>query len=137
VKIRISFRRQSSDLLSEKMMRNLAKRLKTHLKNGSIYFSLKPFPQKLNILRAITIERYDHGFVSFLGVYLLFYILEQMVMNLVNRLKTHLYNGSNYFPGELFPQTINILGEIIVERYDHRFVSVSGGYLSTYFLSKQ
>jgi hypothetical protein len=43
-------------------VRNLAKKLKTDLQNGSIYFSGESFPQKLNILGAITVERYDHIF---------------------------------------------------------------------------
>ena len=35
----------------------------------------------------------------------------------------------DYFLGELFPKKINILGAIIVERYDHGFISVLGGYI--------
>jgi hypothetical protein len=56
--------RLSYVLLSEKTVRNIAKRLKTHLQNGLIYFLGKPFPQKLNIFGDITAERYDHGFSS-------------------------------------------------------------------------
>jgi hypothetical protein len=36
-----------------------------------------------------------------------------------------------------FPPKRNILGEINVEKYGHRFVSVSRGYLAPYFMRKQ
>jgi hypothetical protein len=48
----------------DKMVRNLAKRLKTHLHNGSIYFPNGSFPKKLNIFGEIIVERYDLGFSS-------------------------------------------------------------------------
>jgi hypothetical protein len=56
-------------------VKNLAKRLKTHLQNGSIYFSRELFHKKLNILGAITVERYDHEFVSISVGYLSAYFL--------------------------------------------------------------
>jgi hypothetical protein len=59
------------------------------------------------------------------------------VRNHAKRLKTHFQNGSIYFPSEPFSPKCNILGEMNVERYDHRFVSVSGDYLAAYFLTKR
>jgi hypothetical protein len=59
------------------------------------------------------------------------------VRNLGKRLKTHLQNGSIYFSRVPFPQKVNILGEIIAERYDHIFVLVSVGDIPAYFLSKR
>jgi hypothetical protein len=38
--------------------------LKTHLQNGSIYFSGVSFTQKINIFEEIIAERYDHRFSS-------------------------------------------------------------------------
>jgi hypothetical protein len=43
--------------LSEKTVRNFSKWLKTHLQNGSIYFSRGSFPQKVNILGEITAKK--------------------------------------------------------------------------------
>jgi hypothetical protein len=62
--IHISFRRLSCGLVYEQTVKNLAKRLKTHFQNGSIYLLFEPFPKKCNILGGITAERYDHGFSS-------------------------------------------------------------------------
>jgi hypothetical protein len=61
---------------------------------------------------------------------------EKMMRNREKWLKTYLHNASIYFSHKSFPQNINILGEITAKRYDHEFVSISGGYLSAYFLSK-
>jgi hypothetical protein len=40
-------------------------------------------------------------------------------------------------PNGPFPQKLNILGAITAERYGHRFISVSRGYIPAYFLSKR
>jgi hypothetical protein len=62
--IHISFKRLSCGLLFDQMVKNLAKRLKTHFQNGRIYFPSRSFPQKRNILGGITVERYLHEFSS-------------------------------------------------------------------------
>ena len=56
-KIHISFSRRYYGFLSEKTMTNFSKQWKNHLHDGSIYFSLEPFPQKVNILGEIIAER--------------------------------------------------------------------------------
>ena len=124
MKIRISFKRWSCELFSEKTVRNIYKRLKIHFQNGSIYFSHGLFPQKLNIFWSnlcrkvrprirISFRRLSCGSLS-----------EQTVKNIAKWLKTHFQNGPIYFLSGLFIPKCNILGGINVERYDHGFSSL-------------
>ena len=75
LRIHITFRRWSCDLLSEQTVRNLAKKLKTHFQNGLIYFFRGPFPPKRNILGAMNVERYNHRFISVSWGYLVAHFL--------------------------------------------------------------
>jgi hypothetical protein len=71
--IHINFKRLSCGLLSNKIMKNIAKWLKNHFQNGSIYFPFGSFPKKGNILGGITTERYDHIYILLKLQFLLFF----------------------------------------------------------------
>jgi hypothetical protein len=77
--IRVSFKRLSRGLLSEKTVKNLTKRLKTHFQNGPIYLPCESFLKKRNILGGITTERYDHGFSSSKPQFSLFFGLSGLL----------------------------------------------------------
>jgi hypothetical protein len=61
------------------MVKNLAKWLKSHFQNGSIYCPLELFPEKCNILGGITTEMYEHGFSSLKPQFSLFFGLSSLL----------------------------------------------------------
>jgi hypothetical protein len=71
-------------------MRNVTKRLKTHLHNGSVYFSSGSFPQKVNIFGEITakkkvfLEAVAPSLKRQSDYFLLLYLFQCVVSDLVN-----------------------------------------------------